>query len=231
MNDETPTLFIVYNFFNLPESVFLVDPYTRTFCRGGTTSNVNCGELVRKLKREIAGLQVCGFGSSLNFEKSLFTALSIFCRDLTKTYDPMNYAGYITRNRVPVENTGMQAVIVQTGSQLLPDTFVVNTKTGDFWSGNIMATTFKELNMALIEDAKNTRLFWDHLENYPTLLKERFGESHVTVLKDEGGALSRFYTETDRFTRELQLKEINNKASKMTLAEFLERYDNKKGTK
>lgn len=73
--------------------------------------------------------------------------------------------------------------------------------------------------------------FWDHLENYPTLLKERFGESHVTVLKDEGGALSRFYTETDRFTRELQLKEINNKASKMTLAEFLERYDNKKGTK
>lgn len=230
MNDETPTLFIVYDFFNLPESVFLVDPYTRTFCRGGTTSNVNCGELVRKLKREIAGLQVCGFGSSLNFEKSLFTALSIFCRDLTKTYDPMNYAGYITKNRVPVANTGMQAVIVQTGSQLLPDTFVVNTKTGDFWSGNIMATTLKELNMTLI-GAKRSRRFQSYLENYPTLLKGRFGERHVTVLKDETGALTRFYAETDRFTRKLKLKEIDNKAEKMTLAEFLEQYCNKEDEK
>ena len=39
MNDKTPTLFIGYDFFNLPESVFLVDPYTRTFCRGVDRDN------------------------------------------------------------------------------------------------------------------------------------------------------------------------------------------------
>lgn len=80
MNDRQTTLFIGYNFFNLPESVFLVDPYTRTFFRGGVASNVNCDELVRKLKHEIAGLQVWGFRVSLNAEKACFWRLACFAK-------------------------------------------------------------------------------------------------------------------------------------------------------
>lgn len=118
----------------------------------------------------------------------------------------------------------------QSGSRLFNDTFVVNTETGDYWNGNLITTALKELNMTLT-GAKRSRRFQSYLENYPTLLKGRFGERHVTVLKDETGALTRFYAETDRFTRELKLKEIDNKSEKMTLAEFLERYGNKEEKK
>lgn len=230
MNDRQTTLFIGYNFFNLPESVFLVDPYTRTFCRWGVTSNVNCDELVRKLKHEIAGLQVWGFRVSLNAEKSLFLAFSLFCKDLSKAYKLMDYADYINRNRKLVTYTGMQVVMWQSGSRLFNDTFVVNTETGDYWNGNLITTALKELNMTLT-GAKRSRRFQSYLENYPTLLKGRFGNNHVTVFEDETGVIMHFYAETDRFTRELQLEETDNKAKKMTLAEFLERYCNKENEK
>ncbi len=230
MNDRQTTLFIGYNFFNLPESVFLVDPYTRTFFRGGVASNVNCDELVRKLKHEIAGLQVWGFRVSLNAEKSLFLAFSLFCKDLSKAYKLMDYADYINRNRKLVTYTGMQVVMWQSGSRLFNDTFVVNTETGDYWNGNLITTALKELNMTLT-GAKRSRRFQNYINKYPTLLSDRFGDNHVTVFEDETGVIMHFYAETDRFTRELQLEETDNKAKKMTLAEFLERYDNKKGTK
>lgn len=113
-------------------------------------------------------------------------------------------------------------------SQLLPDTFVVNTETGGYWNGNLITTALKELNMTLTGAKRSRRFQW---RITPTLLKRRFGERHVTVLKDEAGALTRFYTETARFTRELQLEETDNKAKKMTLVKFLEQYCNKENEK
>ena len=230
MNDEQPTLFLGNDLLGLSTLVFLVDPMTNTFWHRviwhRVIPNDNYHGQIEKLNQQIAGLHTVEFRTSPDAEQTLFMAFSLFCKDLSKAYELYEYASYIKRSRKPAADTGMRAVMWQSGSQLFNDTFVVNTETGDYWNGNLITTVLKELNMTLT-GAKRSRRFQSYLENYPTLLKGRFGERHVTVLKDETGALTRFYAETDRFTRELKLKEIDNKAEKMTLAEFLERYDNK----
>lgn len=248
MNDKNPTLFLGTDSQDSPTLAFLVDPYTRTFWH--PTFDDERDITVEMLEGRIPKLQTLNLktlpNKSLtclsldesdkidclpsNGELALCLALSPFCEDLSNAYELYDYADYINRCRVPVANTGMWAVMIESSSQLLPDTFVVNAKTGVFWRGNIVATSLKELDPTLAS-AESSRRFQSYLENYPTLLKKRFGETHVTVLKDSYGSLTRFYTETDRFIHELKLKEIDNKAEKMTLAEFLEQYCNKENEK
>lgn len=227
MNDEQTTLFLGTDLLGLSTLVFLVDPMTRTFWHRVIPNDL-CNGQIDKIVPKIEGLHTVEFRTSPAAEQTLFLALSLFCKDLSKAYSLADYADYI--NRKPATDTGMRAVMVQIDSQLIRNTFVVNTKTGDYWNDSLITTALKELNMTLT-GAKRSRRFQSYLENYPTLLKGRFGERHVIVLKDKAGALTRFDTETNRLIRELKLKEIDNKAEKMTLAEFLERYDNKEEKK
>ena len=229
MNNEIPTLFMDATPDGSTMLVFLVDPYTRTYWHGYMSRSVFYTQGGNPRQR-IAGLRAIYFEPSTDAEYTLATAFNMFCMDFTSGRSLNEYVDYITRNRVPVANTGMRAVMWQSGSRLFNDTFVVNTKTGDYWNGNLITTALKELNMTMAA-ARRSRRFQSYLENYPTLLKGRFGNNHVTVFEDETGVIMHFYAETDRFTRELQLEEADNKAEKMTLAEFLEQYCNKENEK
>lgn len=223
MNNEIPTLFMDTTPDGSTMLVLLVDPYTRTYWHGYMSRSTFYVQN-KELRQRIAGLRTIYFEPSTDAEYTLATAFNMFCMDFTSGRSLDEYASYLKRSRKAIAATGMRAVMWQSGSRLFNDTFVVNTETGDYWNGNLITTALKELSMTLT-GAKRSRRFQSYLENYPILLKGRFGERHVTVLKDETGALTRFYAETDRFTRKLKLKEIDNKAEKMTLAEFLERYD------
>lgn len=229
MNDEQTTLFLGYDLTDTSVSVILVDLHTRTFWYRAIPYE-DYDELIQVVKQKIAGLRVVEFGASPDAERTLFTMPSIPCANLTKSCSLTDYADYIRLSRMPIAATGMRAVMWQSGSRLFNDTFVVNTETGDYWSGNLITTVLKELNMTMVA-ARRSRRFQSYLENYPTLLKGWFGNNHVTVFEDETGVIMHFYVETDHYIRKLQLKETDNKAKKMTLAEFLERYDNKKGAK
>ena len=229
MDDRQTTLFLGYDLTDTSVPVILVDLHTRTFWYRAIPYE-DYDELIQVVKQKIAGLRVVEFGESPDAEQTLFTVPGMSCTNLTESYGLTDYADYIRLSHMPITATGMRAVMWQSGSRLFNDTFVVNTKTGDYWNGNLITTALKELNMTMAA-ARRSRRFQSYLENYPTLLKGRFGNNHVTVFEDETGVIMHFYAETDRFTRKLKLKEIDNKAEKMTLAEFLERYDNKKGAK
>lgn len=72
------------------------------------------------------------------------------------------------------------------------------------------------------------------LDGYASYIKSsrlKNRDSHVTVFEDETGTTTRFDIETDCLTRELKIKGGDNKAEKMTLAEFLGLYNNKENEK
>lgn len=229
MNDEQITLFLGTDLLGLSTLVFLVDPLTRTFWHR-VIPNDNYHGQTEKLNQQIAELRTVEFRTSPAAEQILFLALSPLCKDLSNVYNLMDYTNYINHNRKPVIDTGMRAVMWQSGSRLFNDTFVVNTKTCDYWSGNVITTALKELNMTLT-GARRSRRFQNYIDKYPTLLRDRFGDNHVTAFEDEAGAIIHFHVETDRYIRKLQLEETGNKAKKMTLAEFLEQYCNKENEK
>ena len=228
MNDGQTTLFLGYDLLEASVLVFLVDLPTRTFWYRVMPYEDYAG-LTEILRRKIAGLRVVEFGTPPDPECPPFLP-GMSCANLTKSYDLRDYAGYIRLSRMPVAATGMRAVMWQSGSRLFNDTFVVNTETGDYWSGNVITTALKELNMTLTGARRSPR-FQNYIHRYPILLKDGLGDDYVVVFKDEVGAIMHFHAETDRLIRELKLKEIDNKAEKMTLAEFLERYCNKENEK
>lgn len=228
MNDGQTTLFLGYDLLHASVLVFLVDLHTRTFWYRVMPYEDYDG-LTEVLRRKIAGLRVVEFGTPPDPERPPFLP-GMSCANLTESYDLRDYSGYIRLSRMPVAATGMRAIMWRSGSRLLNDTFVVNTKTGDYWSGNVITTALKELNMTLTGARRSPR-FQSYIHRYPILLKDRFGDDHVVVFEDEVDAIMHFHAETDRFTRELQLEETDNKANKMTLAEFLEQYCNKENDK